>query len=448
MRKQKIIINTIIILILLAGTITIYSICKKDKAEDKKVIKIYEPEPCLVEGDSCITNTYEGREKQSRTEQNYICDYTCDNNDCDVLKSYVSGDYLIIYDGGVIVYNYVTKEKYETKLEDEKLDESIDSYSISIIDVSNKDFIIELRRNSDNTLYGYYVTKNHKIILKDLDSKYTNLYYLKDSFLALYDNEKADIIDFDGKVVKTINAASTVYGEATDKCYVINDYSAGYVKILDNKTFKEIKKFNNSSYFKIIDDLIFITGKDFIALDSNFKVIKELKNITTIEKVINNNEIYYTTSNYDIGGDINSYNMILDKDFNIIIDETKIDAKLDRNLFNHFYAYFNDNSTITVWVDNLFIYDMTGKLIKTIKDDNIYGVTNNYYFVNEDGTLALYDLMGKKVSELFAIDNAKIYEIQFNYQKDMMYITIEGNSSIKTYKYDINNKTTKLMLEN
>lgn len=124
--------------------------------------------------------------------------------------------------------------------------------------------------------------------------------------------------------------------------------------------------------------------EDFIKVyDSSNNLVKEVKGVyTLIEVKVNDNVLYLGEASGDKGG--SKVSRILNSNLDVIVDNSKL-YEDGKEHWNTFTPYLNDNNTISIKTDNLYVFDFNGNLISKVKVDNILGIYTNYYLVM-DGT--------------------------------------------------------------
>ncbi len=111
-----------------------------------------------------------------------------------------------------------------------------------------------------------------------------------------------------------------------------------------------------------------------------------LKNANLLTKVmIGDKEAYQVDIELSRGGE-HSTTYILNEDLDVIVKTADLPEQfegMDKDLFT---PHYNSNGTISVMINDIYVYDYNGKLIKTIKtDNNVIELQKDYYLVKDNG---------------------------------------------------------------
>ncbi|MGN1372175.1 MAG: hypothetical protein ACI4XM_07880 [Candidatus Coprovivens sp.] len=121
------------------------------------------------------------------------------------------------------------------------------------------------------------------------------------------------------------------------------------------------------------------------------KLIKNIDNAHYIDKVNIGNDIGYQID-IELGrGGEHSTTYILNEEFEIILESSKLPEEFEGMDNGLFTPRYNSDGTISVMINDIYVYDYDGNLIKTIKNENefIKGITKDYYLINENGKISL-----------------------------------------------------------
>lgn len=173
------------------------------------------------------------------------------------------------------------------------------------------------------------------------------------------------------------------------------------------KKVEEVKKDKNGfvegfkiSGYSIVDDYYIVSGyateeEDYAnymyIYDEFAQLKKELKNASYMKKIEIGNKVAYQVD-VELGrGGAHSTTYILNENLEVIVETADLPEKnegMDSDLFT---AHYNSNGTISIMINDVYVYDYEGNLIKTIENKNgsIKAVARDYYFLNESGKINL-----------------------------------------------------------
>ena len=249
-----------------------------------------------------------------------------------------------------------------------------------------------------------------------------------------------------------------------EKCEIKKQTSTSQEKLADGFFETERKLEGNyyvsSGYDKNSEQYIYFYNHD------DHKFVKGIKGSFYAKHILGINDSIYEIS-YEPGAGVeHTTTMILDSKLNVIIDANKLPESFkdyEEDYFeideDKFTPYYNDNDTIAIKIKDIYIYDFSGNLIKTIKNENdsIRAAYKNYYVLNENGKV---QLVNYETEEKLVIANEKGLDMAYsptsgnhaliykneesNLQITLIKTRDEVNSTCYTYVFNENNKTFKL----
>lgn len=190
-------------------------------------------------------------------------------------------------------------------------------------------------------------------------------------------------------------------------------------KLIKGLTITEMQKVNNNF---IISGYSNEENEDYMYIyNEDGQLQKNLKKATFMENILLGDKIVYNVY-HELGrGGAHSTTYILNENLDIILETKDLPEQFEGMDEAYFTAYYNQNGTFSILINDIYIYDNEGKLIKTIdnKNEQIKGATSDYYVLKENGKLNLVKYE----------DDSK-YLVINNNQANLMYSPISGSAPL------------------
>ena len=178
-------------------------------------------------------------------------------------------------------------------------------------------------------------------------------------------------------------------------------------------------------YYVIAGEVRDDDGRQYMYVYDEFaQEEKMLKNAAHLTRVmIGDKEAYQVDIELSRGGE-HSTTYVLNENLEVIVETSDLPEKnegMDSDLFT---AHYNSNGTISIMINDVYVYDYEGNLIKTIenKNDSIKAVTSDYYFLNESGKI-----------NLVRYDNDEMTLVTNKKNSDIMYSPISGSAPLMNW---------------
>lgn len=184
-----------------------------------------------------------------------------------------------------------------------------------------------------------------------------------------------------GYLLKSDNKCDTQNEKSTDLIEHSEKFNAYYFGNIDDNYFYISGEISGEDNYK---DLMYIYNE-------KLELIKSYKNASYMDRVLfGNNVAYQVTVELGRGGE-NATTYVLNEELDVIVETSMLPEKYDTMDSEFFTPHFNSNGTISIMINDIYVYDYEGNLINTIENKNgdIKGITDDYYFINENGKLNL-----------------------------------------------------------
>lgn len=179
-------------------------------------------------------------------------------------------------------------------------------------------------------------------------------------------------------------------------------------------------------------------------------------NASYMEKVTIGDKFAYQVDIALGGGGSHSTTYILNEDLDVIVKTEMLPEQFDGMDEDLFSAYYNSDGTISIMINDIYVYDYEGKLVKTIEtNENVIEINRDYYLVKEDGKFKL--LRYDNDFELLVEDNENMNlitaptggssGIEFENKKiELSLVENEGTANPVCYSYTFVDSNQKLTL--
>lgn len=196
--------------------------------------------------------------------------------------------------------------------------------------------------------------------------------------------------------------------------------------------------------YSSVDDYYIVSGyvneedyTNYMYVYDEFAQLKGVfKNASYMEKIkIGDKSGYQVDIELGRGG-AHSTTYILNENLEVIVETAKLPEQYEGMDSDLFTAHYNSNGTISIMINDVYVYDYEGKLVKTIEnnDESIRAVTEDYYLLNEEGKINLVRYDNDEKTLVIDKENA-----------DIMYSPISGAAPL--ISWDEDNKLNVFIME-
>ena len=200
-------------------------------------------------------------------------------------------------------------------------------------------------------------------------------------------------------------------------------------------------------------------------------LIKKIDFANSVEEVEINGKIYYVFSHGFAKGGVWNYDLeVLDEDLNVVIDSSKIPVEYDDTYYVDKYILFTFNYDKTnklfavnfLWNaknlsnNNIYIFDLNGKYINTISNENRVYTYNDIFVTQVNNELKFIDYNNEVKKSITLSDNEAIgyadeyWAVGYFWNLDDLIVGIADKDNLEKlkYSYSYSVKTNELKKKN
>lgn len=214
-----------------------------------------------------------------------------------------------------------------------------------------------------------------------------------------------EVLKDDEKVEKEEEVKETVKDE--------NGYPEGFV----------ITGYSTTDDYYIVSG--YVSGDDYAQYMYVYDEYANLKasfvNASYMRKVMIGENVAYQVD-IELGrGGAHSTTYVLNENLDIIVENDMLPEQFDGMDKDLFTSHYNSDGTISIMINDIYVYDYEGNLVKIIenKEDRIKALTKDYYLTNDNGKI-----------NLVRTDNGKETLVVNKKDTNIMYSPISGSTPL------------------